>query len=279
MIQYFETKEKKHLDDLLFHLRAHNKSFTGEKVSEQNYIYVLKNDVLLGGCKSVLSWDWVGLNDVFYENIEVLKALVAKACSLYKEKTVGLKLITKDESKHKDFLELGFLDQGSVTTSPKRGTHYFSDIEELTFTDFRGFHTISSKDIINEYDIIMKKKSEEYKRKFHEMDAVEELLYVAYDEDIFVGGIQLELYEDSLYVDLLAVNKDYRGKDIGTKLMNYAEQVAENKKMVSIDLGTTAFQARPFYEKLGYKVVFTRQNFPKGFECYTLIKQLKEKQE
>lgn len=274
MIRYFETKEKKHLNDLLFHLRAHNNSFTGEKLSEIAHIYVVKNDKLLGAMKTSLSWDWVGLNDIFYHDDSVLLELLSKACDIYKDKAVGLKFITKNQMMYKKFVSKGFLDQGHVSTSPKNGTYYFAQLTDLNFLSEANYHTISSKEVINEYDIISKAKKKEYKEKYNEEDPKEEITYVAYEDDVFAGGIYIEVNEDSLYIDLLAVNKDFREKKIGTKLMLYAEQIARVKHMVSIELGTAEFQARAFYEKLGYEVVFTRQNYPKGFECYTLVKKL-----
>ena len=96
------------------------------------------------------------------------------------------------------------------------------------------------------------------------------------DGDVFCGGIYLEIYQDYLYIDLLAVNKEYKGQGIGTKLMQYADDYARKHNFEMINVGTTEFQARPFYEKLGYQVVFTRQNNPKGFECYSLNKKLEE---
>jgi hypothetical protein len=51
VIRYLVDKEKKYTEDLLFTLRAHNKSCTGEKANESLYIYVIKNDQLLGGTR------------------------------------------------------------------------------------------------------------------------------------------------------------------------------------------------------------------------------------
>ena len=56
--------------------------------------------------------------------------------------------------------------------------------------------------------------------------------------------------------------------------MVFAEEYARKLKLESIDLGTTEFQAKDFYEKLGYEVVFTRENYPIGYNCYTLYKKL-----
>ena len=49
MITYQIDKDDKYLEELLVHLRAHNKSFTGEKTREINYIYVVKNNQLESG--------------------------------------------------------------------------------------------------------------------------------------------------------------------------------------------------------------------------------------
>ena len=57
--------------------------------------------------------------------------------------------------------------------------------------------------------------------------------------------------------------------------MNMIEEEATQKGVKLFSLGTAEFQARPFYEKLGYKVVMTLPNNPVGYECYTMRK-LKE---
>jgi len=40
-------------------------------------------------------------------------------------------------------------------------------------------------------------------------------------------------------------------------------------------LGTCEFQAKGFYEKLDFEVVYDRENNPKGYKSYTILKRLK----
>jgi ribosomal protein S18 acetylase RimI-like enzyme len=82
------------------------------------------------------------------------------------------------------------------------------------------------------------------------------------------------VYDLSLYTHLLAVNQAYRGNQIGKKLMSFAEEEAKKRNIHLLDVGTASFQAKPFYEKLGYSVIYTRKNNPKGYECYTLVKEI-----
>ena len=41
-----------------------------------------------------------------------------------------------------------------------------------------------------------------------------------------------------------------------------------------MNLGTVEFQAKNFYEKIGYSVILTKENDPKGYKSYTMIKKL-----
>ncbi len=77
-----------------------------------------------------------------------------------------------------------------------------------------------------------------------------------------------------MYIDLLVVDDNYRGYGIGSKLMRLIEVEARERNLVYIDLGTAEFQAKGFYEKLGYEVVVTKKDQPKGFNCYTMVKVL-----
>jgi Luciferase-like monooxygenase/Acetyltransferase (GNAT) family len=65
-----------------------------------------------------------------------------------------------------------------------------------------------------------------------------------------------------------------RGKGYATKLMNAIEQMAAQRGCVNSYIDTFSFQARPLYEKLGYKVFGTTENHPKGHSHYFLKKTL-----
>lgn len=63
----------------------------------------------------------------------------------------------------------------------------------------------------------------------------------------------------------------HKGKGIGRALLKRVIDEAKAKNLDYIELGTTSFQAKGFYEKLGFKVVHTRKNNPKGYLSYTLV--------
>jgi GNAT superfamily N-acetyltransferase len=77
-----------------------------------------------------------------------------------------------------------------------------------------------------------------------------------------------------LYVDKLWVRDDLRGQGIGTRLLKQAEEEARSLGCTTSVLDTFAFQARPFYEKLGYRVYATLEGFPPGYCMYFLRKEL-----
>jgi len=52
------------------------------------------------------------------------------------------------------------------------------------------------------------------------------------------------------------------------------EDKARELNVYSINLGTVEFQAKRFYDKLGYKVMFIKENDPKGFKTFSMVKKL-----
>ncbi|AIF48258.1 GNAT family N-acetyltransferase [Dyella japonica] len=87
------------------------------------------------------------------------------------------------------------------------------------------------------------------------------------------GGLWGETALDWLHVDLLAVPESMRGQDVGTALMQRAEAVARQRGCVGAWLDTFAFQARGFYEKLGYTVFGEIPDHPVGGARYFLRKR------
>ena len=93
-------------------------------------------------------------------------------------------------------------------------------------------------------------------------------------EGTIVGGLRGETYWDWLYVDILALREDARGQDIGSQLLAMAEQEAIARGCHSAYLDTFSFQALPFYQKQGYEVFGTLDNYPGEHKRYFLRKQL-----
>ena len=68
------------------------------------------------------------------------------------------------------------------------------------------------------------------------------------------GGLWALSLWGSFYIALVVTPEDLRGKGLGEKLMERAEQEARTRKCHQMWLDTYAFQARPFYERLGFSV-------------------------
>ena len=110
----------------------------------------------------------------------------------------------------------------------------------------------------------------------HQMPKVEELAYTAYDEqNKVVAGIVGYLMYGSLLVDILWVNKRYRGQGYGKRLIQNLEQEAAQKgAKFSILLAMSFWENLEFYKKQGYVIISTQEGFSNGAKQYLLRKNL-----
>ncbi len=106
-------------------------------------------------------------------------------------------------------------------------------------------------------------------------DDFDEVFYVAFDKDKVIGGVYGELSNNYLYVSVIWVDEAYRGKNIATTLIEKIEKYSVEKGYNRFFLETGSFQAKEFYEKMGYEVSSTLFDFPKGHDMYTMIKSSK----
>lgn len=98
----------------------------------------------------------------------------------------------------------------------------------------------------------------------------------AYDaQGNVVGGVYGEYDWGWLMVDTVWVADDVRGQGIGRACLLALEAHVYSLGVPSVYLVTADFQARPFYEKLGYHVFGVNQNRPVGHELYFLAKSFK----
>lgn len=67
--------------------------------------------------------------------------------------------------------------------------------------------------------------------------------------------------------------RKYRGKNIGTMLIEEIEKCANENDALGVRMETWSFQARGFYEKMGYKVYATFEDCPPGTIDYFLKKE------
>jgi GNAT superfamily N-acetyltransferase len=78
-----------------------------------------------------------------------------------------------------------------------------------------------------------------------------------------------------LLLDTLWVSESMRGQDLGTKILAQTLGEAKKRGCKYVLLDTLNFQARPFYEKHGFKVQWTQNNYPNQSGCkYFMVKEL-----
>jgi GNAT superfamily N-acetyltransferase len=100
-----------------------------------------------------------------------------------------------------------------------------------------------------------------------------ELAVFVREGDRIVAGLAGESYCGWLFVKYLWVSEGLRGRGVGSELMARAEARARERGCHSAWLDTFSFQARGFYEKLGYEE-FGRLDYPPGRHRHFMRKRL-----
>ena len=90
-----------------------------------------------------------------------------------------------------------------------------------------------------------------------------------------IGGITGNLFWNYLYVDLMWIHEDHRGKGTGRRLIDAVEKLAVENGIFRSHLCTASFQSLGFYQKCGYSVIGKLDDMPEGETEYYLFKRLK----
>jgi GNAT superfamily N-acetyltransferase len=94
------------------------------------------------------------------------------------------------------------------------------------------------------------------------------------DDGAIVGGLWGMVSYRWLFVQYLVVPASMRGHGHGSALMLAAESEARRLDCVGLWLDTFSFQARGFYEKLGYSCFGRIDDYPPGEARFFLSKRL-----
>ena len=102
-----------------------------------------------------------------------------------------------------------------------------------------------------------------YNRSKREVAESEPLnLYVEDEHGEIMAGLVGETFGNWLEIEYLFVKEDIRGQGIGSQLLQQAESEAKKRNCRFAFVNTYQFQAPAFYQKYGYKEVFTLKDYP-----------------
>jgi GNAT superfamily N-acetyltransferase len=118
----------------------------------------------------------------------------------------------------------------------------------------------------------------DFNRKNVPFEQTEEWIGLSYvlkdDTGLVVAGINATLYcWNIMYVDILYVDDAHRGKGYGKRLLEQAESKAKRLGGYMSHLDTFDWQAKGFYERMGYVVFGVLENCPREHNRYYMKKE------
>lgn len=112
-------------------------------------------------------------------------------------------------------------------------------------------------------------------REFVTRPGFQQLAVLARDANgRLVGGLVARVNWSWLHVSLLWVAEELRGGGLGGLLLAAAEDEGRSRGCRHAHLDTLSYQARPFYERHGWRVFATLDDYPEGHQRYFLRKDL-----
>ena len=100
------------------------------------------------------------------------------------------------------------------------------------------------------------------------------LAVLIHQDEAVTGGLWGVTSYGWLFTELLFVPESLRGRGLGAEILGEAEAEARARGCTGAWLDTFAFQARGFYERLGYRVFGQIDDYPPGGARFFLKKAL-----
>jgi GNAT superfamily N-acetyltransferase len=115
----------------------------------------------------------------------------------------------------------------------------------------------------------------EFNRRHAPQDEPRQLsLFVRDEHGKIIGGLLADMQATWLHVRTLWLDESLRGRGLGSKLLALAAEEGRAGGCKHAWLDTFSWQARPFYEKHGWRVVGQIDDLPPGATRYYLRKEL-----
>ncbi len=132
-------------------------------------------------------------------------------------------------------------------------------------------------EVIEEGDERVKQTLIDHVREFNAAvlgdSASRPLTVVARDDDGgLIGGVSGRTIYGHYLIEVVWVAESQRSAGLGKKLMNEAERRARQRGCYGAQVDTASFQAPGFYEKLGFRIIGTVEDFPPGHARHFLQK-------
>lgn len=89
-----------------------------------------------------------------------------------------------------------------------------------------------------------------------------------------VGGISAFVNWNWLQIQLVWIAQEQRRSGLGSKLLSRIENAGKERGCSNAHLDTFSYQARPFYERHGYELFATLDDYPTGHRRFFLRKRL-----
>lgn len=99
-------------------------------------------------------------------------------------------------------------------------------------------------------------------------------LFLRRKDGSIAGGLLGDMYWGWLSINILWIDDSLRRQGYGEQLIKMAEKEAFKKGCKAVHLDTMSFQAKPFYEKLGYAVFGVLDDLPVGHQRIFMWKKL-----
>lgn len=113
-----------------------------------------------------------------------------------------------------------------------------------------------------------------HNNKFDEVDIHPLFITLRDEKNAIAGGLVARTWWGGLEVQYLWVSDDYRTHGYGRQLMQQAEKEALKRGCHMAYVDTFSFQAKGFYEKLGYREYGHLGNYAHKHTRYYLAKDL-----